>query len=81
MDALPPDLDPDELPFELPAEDQPTTDDLPAVEGTLLQELIRRAQSVYEEALTRQQEGDWSGYGEKIRELEQILNDLTRLTN
>ena len=81
MDALPPDLDPDELPFELPAEDQPTTDDLPAVEGTRLQELIRRAQSVYEEALTRQQEGDWAGYGEKIRELEQILNDLTRLTN
>ena len=81
IDALPPDLDPEELPFELPVEDQPTADDLPAVEGTLLIELIRRAQSVYEEALIRQQEGDWAGYGEKIRELEQILNDLSRLTN
>ncbi|MBM4234916.1 MAG: UPF0182 family protein [Firmicutes bacterium] len=80
IDALPSDLDPDELPFELPEEDQPPADDLPAVEGTLLIELIRRAQSVYEEALMRQQEGDWAGYGEKIGELEQILNDLSSLT-
>lgn len=81
IDALPPDLDVDELPFELPAEDQPGADDLPAIEDTLIIELIRKAQAVYEEAITRQQEGDWAGYGEKIRELEQILNDLSRLTN
>lgn len=81
IDALPPDLDVDELPFDLPAEDQPGADDLPAIEDTLIIELIRKAQAAYEEAITRQQEGDWAGYGEKIRELEQILNDLSRFTN
>jgi len=80
-DALQPDADNDTLPVEPPAGVQPVVEELPDAEGTILVELIRRAQSVYEEALTRQQEGDWAGYGEKIRELEQILDDLSRLAN
>lgn len=81
MDALPPGIDIDELPAELPGEEDLIPGELPVIEDTILIELIRRAQSVYEEALTSQQEGDWAGYGEKIRELEQILNDLARLAN
>ncbi len=69
------------LPPDAPAD--PDTS-LPIVPGIPVDEdiasLISRAQSVYNEALQRQQEGDWAGYGSKIQELEQILEDLARLT-
>ncbi len=81
MAAHTPDRGTDQPPSELPVIDQPAADSLPDIEDTTLAELIRRAQSVYEEALARQQKGDWAGYGEKIRELEQILNDLSRLAD
>jgi len=77
---LPPDLDLDDLPDELP-EEEPAPDDQPQIDDAFLIELIKRAQTVYEEALQRQQEGDWAGYGEKIKELEQILSDLARLAS
>jgi uncharacterized protein len=80
IDALPPDLEIDNLPEELPEGEDPVTGDRPVIDDAMLIELIRQAQRVYEEALERQQEGDWAGYGEKIKELEQILNDLARLT-
>ena len=79
MDALPPDLDPDELPADMPADDLVPPDDSPIVDDAVLAELIRAAQEAYTEALQHQQAGDWAGYGEKIRELEQILDDLARL--
>lgn len=47
---------------------------LPAVPA--VQNLIRRAQSVYSEAQLRLKEGDFAGYGERIRELESILHQL-----
>lgn len=68
-EALSPDLPDDGLP-QLPG--------IPVDEN--LASLISRAQTVYNEALQRQQEGDWAGYGSKIKELEQILEDLVRLT-
>jgi len=74
-----PDIDPDDLPLELPDDEIPTTDELPVIEDSFLLELIKKAQLVYEEALQMQQQGDWAGYGEKIRELEQILADLSSL--
>jgi hypothetical protein len=80
IDALPPDIDIDDLPADLPEDEDTATGDRPVIDDAMLAELIRQAQAVYEEALERQQEGDWAGYGEKIKELEQILNDLARLT-
>jgi uncharacterized protein len=79
--ALPPDLDLGDLPIDLPEDEKPLPEDSPVIEDTILIELIKKAQSVYEEALQRQQEGDWAGYGEKIMELEQVLNDLGSLAN
>lgn len=80
IDALPPDIDIDDPPVDQPESEDPITGDRPVIDDAMLVELIRQAQDVYEEALERQQEGDWAGYGEKIKELEQILNDLARLT-
>jgi len=39
-----------------------------------IQERIRRAAAVYEEALRAQRDGDWARYGEAIRRLGEILN-------
>lgn len=80
MDALPPDFDLDEdFPIDLPEDDDLLPGELPVLDDSVVIELIRQAQAVYEEALERQQQGDWAGYGEKIAELERILNDLARL--
>jgi len=77
-----------ELPPEIPAEDLPEDIELddPVAEIPVdidreLVDLIRRAREAYDQALEYQQEGDWSGYGDKIQELEEILSDLSRLTS
>ncbi|HHX87410.1 MAG TPA: UPF0182 family protein [Firmicutes bacterium] len=44
-------------------------------------ELIRRAQEVFEKAQQSLREGNWSGYGEKMSELEKIISALARLVN
>ncbi len=76
----------DELPADIPAEDLPDDFDLddPVAEMPVeidgeLADLIRQARNVYEEAIEYQQEGNWSGYGDKIQELEDVLSDLSRL--
>ncbi len=75
MEALPPDID-DELPLDLP-DDQVIVPEQPVIiDDQEIAELITRAQSVYEEAIASQQAGDWAAYGELLKELEQILNDL-----
>ncbi len=82
MDALPPDLDldDDDLPIVIPDdEDDLIPGELPVLDDTVVTELIKQAQAIYEEAIESQQAGDWAVYGEKIRELEQILNDLARM--
>ena len=81
MDALPPDIDED-LPLELgPADDsvlQPPEQPPLGVEAGL-EELIKRARLLYDEALASQKDGDWAAYGEKIKELEAVLNELASL--
>jgi len=80
MDALPPDLDFEDLPIVQPDDEDDLIPGEPVViDDTLVSELIRQAQIVYEEAIESQQAGDWAAYGEKIKELEQILNDLARM--
>ncbi|MDW7728413.1 MAG: UPF0182 family protein [Bacillota bacterium] len=80
MDALPPDLDFEDLPIVQPDHEDDLIPGEPVViDDTLVSELIRQAQIVYEEAIESQQAGDWAAYGEKIKELEQILNDLARM--
>jgi len=78
----------DELPAEIPAEDLPEDFDLdePVADIPIdldgeLADLIRRARETYDQAVEYQQEGNWSGYGDKIEELEEILSDLSRLTS
>ncbi len=77
-----------ELPADVPEEDLPDDfeldDPVPEVDIDVeaeLVDLIRQAQEAYEEALKLQQEGDWSGYGDKIKELEDILSDMARFTS
>jgi len=41
--------------------------------------LARRSRQLFEEALERQREGDWAGYGSKIEELGRVLQELERL--
>ncbi len=76
----------DELPADIPAEDLPDDIELddPVAEvpdeiDAELADLIRQARDAYEEAIKYQQEGNWSGYGDKIQELEDVLSDLSRL--
>ena len=77
-----------ELPVDIPAEDIPDDFDLddpvPDVDVDLeaeLVDLIRQAQETYQEALELQQEGNWGGYGDKVQELEEILEDMARFTS
>ncbi len=67
----------EDLPPAGPEEEPPLLPEEPI--GENLAGLIRRAQAVYDEALQRQREGDWAGYGSKIAELEQILEKLAQL--
>ncbi|HED24824.1 MAG TPA: UPF0182 family protein, partial [Firmicutes bacterium] len=77
LETLPPDIE-EELPVDIPEELLPEEDRL-VITDEEMAELISRAQNAYDEALRRQQEGDWAGYGEKIKELEEILSELGRL--
>ena len=40
--------------------------------------LAREAMSIYEKAMTLQRQGNWAGYGEELRKLEQVLKQLSR---
>lgn len=89
LDVMPPDLDEEDLadlPIDLPAEDilpseppleeELPSDSLPEVVERELAEIIARAQELYDEALEKQRQGDWSGYGEALAELEKVLAEL-----
>ncbi|HAA34613.1 MAG TPA: UPF0182 family protein [Firmicutes bacterium] len=43
-------------------------------------ELARRAQEVFQQAQASLKNGDWAGYGQRLQELEQILEELARLS-
>jgi uncharacterized membrane protein (UPF0182 family) len=40
--------------------------------------LAREAMSIYEKAISLQRQGNWSGYGEELRRLEQVLKRLAQ---
>jgi uncharacterized membrane protein (UPF0182 family) len=40
--------------------------------------LAREAMAIYEKATTLQRQGDWAGYGEELRKLEQVLKRMAR---
>ena len=40
--------------------------------------LAKEAMSLYEKAITLQRQGNWSGYGEELRKLEQVLKRLAQ---
>lgn len=44
--------------------------------GATQDELIERANELFQQAKESQQRGDWAGYGEALSELEQVLNEL-----
>jgi hypothetical protein len=42
-----------------------------------IQDLAKEAEQVFERAKTLQKQGDWAGYGESLKKLEQILKQMT----
>ncbi|ACV62973.1 protein of unknown function UPF0182 [Desulfofarcimen acetoxidans DSM 771] len=51
----------------------------PASENQVLSvsELIKQANSLYDAAQAKLKAGDWAGYGESIKQLKEVLNNLT----
>jgi len=43
-----------------------------------LPELAKEAMSVYEKAISQQRQGDWSGYGESLKRLQQVLKQMNQ---
>ncbi len=56
----------------------PATRTIVEEKGVSPAELSRQALSVYERALQLQREGNWAGYGEQIKKLEEILRRLAK---
>ena len=42
-----------------------------------IQDLAKEAEQIFERAKSLQKQGDWSGYGENLKKLEQILKQMT----
>ena len=40
--------------------------------------LAKEAMSIYEKATTLQRQGNWAGYGEELRKLEQVLKQMAK---
>lgn len=57
-----------------------TTTPEPSAEGDV-NSLVIKAADLFEKAKQAQQAGDWAGYGEYIKELENVLNQLKDNTN
>jgi uncharacterized membrane protein (UPF0182 family) len=52
----------------------PATPDMKASPSALAKEAV----AIYEKALNLQRQGNWAGYGEELRKLEQVLKQLAR---
>nr|C6DYP4.1 RecName: Full=UPF0182 protein GM21_2279 [Geobacter sp. M21] len=50
----------------------------PAAAGQPASSLAKEAMSIYQRALNLQRQGDWSGYGEELRKLEQVLKRMAQ---
>ncbi len=44
--------------------------------ASALEELARRAKSLYDEAVEKQRSGDWTGYGRAMEELGEVLRQM-----
>jgi hypothetical protein len=40
--------------------------------------LAKEAMSLYEKAINLQRQGNWAGYGEELRKLEQVLKQMAK---
>jgi hypothetical protein len=40
--------------------------------------LAKEAMSIYERAMNQQKQGNWAGYGEELRKLEQVLKQMAK---
>ncbi|WP_028307257.1 UPF0182 family protein [Desulfitibacter alkalitolerans] len=49
------------------------------INGETTSQLITRANRLFNEAMERQKNGDWAGYGNAIKELENVLNILSNI--
>lgn len=50
-------------------------------DNTNINDLIKQANNVFNEATEAQQRGDWASYGENLEELEDLLNQLNMITS
>lgn len=50
-------------------------------DNTNINDLIKQATQLFNKATEAQQRGDWAQYGESLKELENILNQLSLITN
>ncbi len=50
-------------------------------DNTNINDLIKQATDLFNEATEASQKGNWAAYGESLKELEDILNQLNLLTN
>ncbi len=68
------------LPEEIPGEEVEEIEDIEALKDYFvpaeLSDLAQELEDTFREARQKQQEGDWSGYGEKLMELEELLQEL-----
>jgi len=64
---------------EIPKPTEPTEPTIPAEESSDINQLIVRANDVFEKSIEAQKQGNWSEYGKLIEELQGILNRLNEL--
>ncbi|MDW5299925.1 MAG: UPF0182 family protein [Sedimentibacter sp.] len=61
--------------------EEPEKQDDGQYDNTNINDLIERANGIFNEANEASQSGDWAAYGESIQELENILNQLNLMIN
>lgn len=54
----------------------PAEETLPPKEQASYEELARQAKTIFDEAIAAQREGNWALYGEKLKQLEAVLNKM-----
>ncbi|WP_432662135.1 UPF0182 family protein [Wukongibacter baidiensis] len=64
---------------ETPIPTEPTEPTVPTEESSDINQLIARANNVFERSIEAQKQGNWAEYGKLIEELEGILNRLNEL--
>ena len=70
-------LQPEQEPQEKPDASQvPQTNKPPVAVGTEQQELIKKANTLFDQAEKAQQSGNWKEYGERLNELKEVLKKL-----